>query len=394
MGIANAKSLERDIERIKNSDKICEENKQVIFKFNDFMNANGYSKATLRNVLWALSTIAAIHSKPFQECTKDDVIRVVSEIENRYNNEKTKTALKCELKRFYRWIRNSKTYPEEVEWIKLNHNLNNRILPEEILTKEEIERMAKGANNLRDRAMVLVLYESGCRIGELLSIRIKNITFDEHGCVLMVDGKTGQRRVRIIEYTKDLLNWLDIHPLRNEPETHVWISLGKNHRGLISYVEVEHILTKLGKKVEIKKKVNPHRFRHARATHLAKHLPEAIMKEHFGWNKDSKMASVYYHLSGKEVDEKLLEVLDKEVKKCFKCSEINPSSYTFCKRCSSPLDIKMLMEVDKTRKEFDEFIKDFLIVLAERDKTVKKVFREMVRDRGLEYLFRDENANQ
>lgn len=111
------------------------------------------------------------------------------------------------------------------------------------------------------------------------------------------------------------------------------------------------------------------------------------MKEHFGWTKDSKMASVYYHLSGKEVDEKLIEVLNKETKKCLRCEEINPSSYRFCKKCSSPLDIKMLMEVDKVRKEFDNFVRDFLIALAERDKKVKEVFREMVRERKLEYLF-------
>lgn len=387
MGMDNAKSLERDIERIKNSDKICEDNKTQIFKFYNFLNANGFSKATLRNVLWALSTITAIHNKPLHEATKDDIIRIVSEIESRYNSEKSKTAIKCELKRFYKWLKNSKTYPDEVEWIKLNHKSNSKFLSEGILTKEEIERLAKATNNLRDKALVLVLYESGCRIGELLSLRIKNIVFDEHGCVLLVDGKTGQRRVRVIEYAKDLLNWLDIHPLRNDPEAYVWISLGKNHKGLISYVEVELILKKLGKKVGITKRVNPHAFRHARATHLAKHLPEAIMKEHFGWTKDSKMASVYYHLSGKEVDEKLLEALNKEVKKCFKCGEVNPSSYKFCKRCSSPLDIKMLMEVDKVRKEFDNFVKDFLLVLAERDKSIKEIFRQMVKERGLEYLF-------
>lgn len=47
----------------------------------------------------------------------------------------------------------------------------------------------------------------------------------------------------------------------------------------------------------------------------------------------------------------------------------------------------MLMEVDKVRKEFDNFVRDFLIALAERDKKVKEVFREMVRERKLEYLF-------
>jgi site-specific recombinase XerD len=387
MAMNDAKRLEKDIERIKNSDKICEENKQLILKFFEFTSANGFRVATLRNILWATSTVAMVLGKPFPEATRDDIIRVVSEIERRYSSEKSKTAIKCEIRRFYKWLRKSKDYPEEVEWIKLNHKFNSKFLPEEILTKEEIERLVKATNNLRDKALVKTLYEGGLRVGELLSLKIKNIITDEHGCVLLVNGKTGQRRVRIIEYSRDLLNWLDIHPLRNDPEAYVWISLGKNNKRVISYVEVELILKKLAKKIGLTKKVNPHAFRHARATHLAKHLPEAIMKEHFGWTKDSKMASVYYHLSGKEVDEKLLEVLNKEVKKCIKCGEINPSSYKFCKRCNSPLDMKMLIEADKVRKEFDDFVKDFLLVLAERDKSIKEVFKQMVKERRLEYLF-------
>jgi integrase/recombinase XerD len=39
----------------------------------------------------------------------------------------------------------------------------------------------------------------------------------------------------------------------------------------------------------IKKAVNPHAFRHSRATFMAKHLKEPEMREFFGWGKDSEM---------------------------------------------------------------------------------------------------------
>jgi len=56
------------------------------------------------------------------------------------------------------------------------------------------------------------------------------------------------------------------------------------------YKSFANILKDLAKKAGIKKKVNPHNFRHSRATHLAGKLPEAVMKEFFGWAQSSKMA--------------------------------------------------------------------------------------------------------
>jgi len=48
------------------------------------------------------------------------------------------------------------------------------------------------AINPRDKAFISLLYESGCRIGELLNLKIKNVEFDANGAVLIVNVKTGQ----------------------------------------------------------------------------------------------------------------------------------------------------------------------------------------------------------
>jgi integrase len=171
------------------------------------------------------------------------------------------------LRIFYRWLRQTEDYPPEVKWVKITLKKNNNKLPEEILTKEEVEKLANAADNTRDRAFILTLYESGCRIGELLPIRIKHIQFDEYGIILIMNGKTGSRRVRIIEHAKDLTNWLDIHPLKNDPEAFVWITTGNRNRyELLGYNSIRFIIEKVAKTAGITKRVNPHSFRHARAT--------------------------------------------------------------------------------------------------------------------------------
>jgi site-specific recombinase XerD/ribosomal protein L40E len=271
------------------------------------------------------------------------------------------------LKKFFRWLRGTEEYPKEVKWIKPG-NVKNNSLPEELLTDEEIKAMAAFAQNQRDKALVLVLYESGCRIGELLTLRIKHVEFDGYGAILLVSGKTGSRRVRIIASAPSLSAWLDSHPFKSNPSAPLWIVLGtRNHHEMMSYGSVSSLLRRLAKRAGVKKGVNPHSFRHSRATHLASKLTEAQLKELFGWVQSSDMAATYVHLSGRDVDNALLklhglaqnekkeeEVL--KVKICERCKEKNDPVSNFCRRCATPLNIKIALDLEEKRVEKDEVV--------------------------------------
>ena len=176
------------------------------------------------------------------------------------------------------------------------------------------------------------MYESGCRITEFLNIQIKHVVFDDYGCVISVKGKEGPR---IVSSTPYLSMWLEAHPLLEDKEAYVWIS---KRRTRLSYWRVVKIIEHLANESGIKKPVNPHSFRHARATHLANLLTEAQMKEYFGWTQSSKMASVYVHLSGRDVDNAILKIhgllpegekkdTDIGVKECLVCHEKNSFEY-------------------------------------------------------------------
>lgn len=394
--------LQTDLKRLRESEEISEENKKLMLDFLDFMKANSITEATQKLYIWSLSYCAKKLSKPFNQVTRDDIIKLVGGIEENYNSEKSRMMLKSNFKIFYRWLKKTKDYPDEVAWIKVRPKLSNNTLPEEILTEEEIVKMADTALNVRDKALCLIIFETGCRVGELRALKIRNVQFDNFGCILIVPkGKTGARRVRIIRYAKELLAWLDIHPLKSNPEAYVWISLGRNKNELLSYLEVREILKRLGRRAGITKRVNPHSFRHARATQLASmNVGDAVMKEVFGWEKDSRMASTYFHLSGKNVDDVLLKINgiktdESEAKPaanriCCKCSQVNSVLSHFCKNCNSPLDLKIMLEMDSRRKDFDSFMKEFLIYYADMDKSFKKAFLQFVKERNYENLFKDD----
>jgi hypothetical protein len=66
------------------------------------------------------------------------------------------------------------------------------------------------------------------------------------------------------------------------------------------------ILRSASEKAKLKKRVYPYLFRHTRATLNATFMTEAEMCIYFGWEQGSKMPRIYVHLSGREVDDKLL----------------------------------------------------------------------------------------
>ena len=155
-------------------------------------------------------------------------------------------------------------------------------LREEFLTEDEIERMTEAARTPRDRAFVSVLYESGLRIGEMLSLKIKNVHLEEHGTILTVNGKNGIRRVRVTSSFQKLANWIKIHPLREDLNATLWISLRTRARDkTLKGKTVNTLLKDLAKKAGIEKRIYPHLFRHSRAVHLSKYLTAAQMKELF-----------------------------------------------------------------------------------------------------------------
>jgi len=136
----------------------------------------------------------------------------------------------------------------------------------------------------------------------------------------------------------------------------------------------------------VKKRVNPHAFRHSRATFLANNLTEAQMKEYFGWVQSSGMAAVYVHLSGRDVDNAILklhglaETHDNEdvpkVKNCARCRERNSPVSKFCCGCGSPLDIQTTIELDEKRKTSDEVISLLVKDPQVQHMIVEKIFSD------------------
>jgi len=355
----------RELQGIENAD-ICKKNKKLILEFKDYLVRDNISVPRIIKYMGTLKLIALKVGKDFDKLTKKDAEKFVSLIQgNTAFSPWTKQCYKVIFKRFFKWVKKSgDVYPEEVRWIKIKINENEKILPAkgDLLSEEDVKKIIDCAQIPRDKAIVSVLYETGCRIGEIASLQIKNLEFDEMGILLSVTGKTGPRKIRVIASTQYLMNWINMHALKDDRDAPLWITLSTNNRmKFMKYAIIRKMIAGLFAKAGIKKRCNPHLFRHSRATFLAKHLTEFQMNQYFGWKQGSDMPSTYVHLSGRDLDNAIFSVngvgMKREAEKpklqpaiCPRCSEINAPGSKYCSKCAAMLDVQTILEHENQQR--------------------------------------------
>lgn len=350
-------------------------NRKTIKKFLEYTQAEGLSAPRQVRYTIVLRKLSKLLKKPFRRAGKADLVRVVSNLEKDDTSPETKRSEKECIKKFYKWLRQSEDdYPVEVKWIRASVKRSDKALPKDLLTEDEVKKLAEACQNPRDRALVLILYETGARVAEILSLRIGDVQFDQYGATLMVKGKTGARRVRVIFSAKAVTEWLNHHPAKDENEAPLWTSFDKAGSSVpLEYPAFRKMLNSAAARTGIRKRVNPHSFRHARASNLANVLTEAQMKEYLGWVGDSKMAATYVHLSGRNIDNALLklngiktedEVNEEEhplrARPCARCSEVNPPTNRFCSKCGAPMEIRTAIDIQREQEKTDDIMNSLL----------------------------------
>jgi integrase len=104
------------------------------------------------------------------------------------------------VRRFWRWLKGLPRGkdPPETEWISIGKAQNRTILPQGLLTKEETQKLIEAAEHPRDKAYVAVAGESRGRRGEVSTMKVRSVTCDEYGAVIVVRGKRDERRTRLV----------------------------------------------------------------------------------------------------------------------------------------------------------------------------------------------------
>lgn len=167
---------------------------------------------------------------------------------------------------------------------------------------EAIEKLVEGSKyDLRNHAIVLVLRDSGCRIGELCTITVDNITFTESGGRAWVHGAK-MHKSRWIYFgrraAKAIRHYLDTRPA-NAGDC-LWVS---QRGGPLSSGGVHQMLKTLSKRLGLNG-VTAHGFRHALAKRMQNEgAPARLIQEILGHEDVHTTQMMYITYDDEELEE-------------------------------------------------------------------------------------------
>lgn len=186
---------------------------------------------------------------------------------------KSKEQLKPATLKFYRDALSSLlTFCEKSGYLERNPSLAldpirvSQNIGSKVLTREEFARLLEVEENPRNRFLMKLLYFSGLRISEALSLTMGHFQERTDGFQLVITGKGGKVRSvfigeEIFQEAQDLISDPDC------PKSRPLFCKTGNTTEPISSVAAWKIVKQAAKKAKISKAVSPHWFRHTSATH-------------------------------------------------------------------------------------------------------------------------------
>lgn len=228
-----------------------------------FLNAKKIEGCSERTLVYYKTTVEKLLdgiTDPIRKVTTDDIREYLANYQGLNNCSKTTIDnIRRNISSFFTWL-------EEEDYIikspmRRIHKIKTTKTVKEVISDEEIEKMRDNCKNLRDLAIVDLLYSTGIRIGELVRLNVDDIDFEERECIVFGKGDK-ERRVYFDAKTKiHLMGYINS---RSDDNPALFVTLDAPYDRLkISGVEIR--LRRLGRELGINR-VHPHKFRRTMAT--------------------------------------------------------------------------------------------------------------------------------
>ena len=254
-------------------------NEEYLQMFLDAKSIEGCSQRTIKFYQYSIQAMFRMVTTPVRSISTEEMRRFMTEYHREHNCSKvTLNNYRRNLNSFFAWLEEENHILKSP--MKRIHNIKTNKVVKEVISEEQIEKLRDACDNLRDLAILDLLYSSGMRIGELVNLNRRDINLDDLECVVF--GKGGkERRAYFDAKTKhDLEKYL---ASRDDDDPALFVSLDSPHVRL-ALGRIEQIFRLLGRSIGIR--VHPHKFRRSMATRaLNKGMPIEQVQKLLGHNQ-------------------------------------------------------------------------------------------------------------
>jgi integrase len=354
-----------------------------------------------RGVITSLKILSEfVDNKPFIEMTREDILRYLESLRKSDHSDSlhrwvsTYNQRLIAFLRFFKWLYypavdpSKRQKPHAVDNIPIIKRKEKSVYqPSDLWTEEDHIVFLRYCVNKRDRCYHAMAVDTSCRPHEILTLKIKDVTFkmagDRQYAEVVVNGKTGSRVIPLFNSIPFVKDWIEDHPRGRNPHAVLFCGLGKRMGRQLSRYAIYDIYEHYKKKVFpslledpnipkedkyqlsklLNKPFNPYILRHSTLTQKATVLKEHVLRQHAGWTMNSKMPQIYVHWFGNESSNTLLELygITKDQKpseklkpkQCPNCSEPNKIDSMFCSKCRMVLSYNAYTETIQNQEEKD-----------------------------------------
>ena len=236
------------------------ENSDYLKLFLDAKRIEGCSERTLQYYKVTIEQMLKVINTPIRKVTTDEIRTYLVEYQQRGGCSKvTIDNIRRNISSFFSWL-------EEEDYILKSpmrriHKIKTKTVVKEVISDENMEKMRDACKEVRDLAIIDLLYSTGIRVGELVRLNIADVNMEQRECVVF--GK-GDKERRVYFDAKAKIHLMDYLASRTDNNPALFVSLDGRHKRLeISGVEIR--LRQLGRKLSLDR-IHPHKFRRTMAT--------------------------------------------------------------------------------------------------------------------------------
>lgn len=257
----------------------------------------GRSEGTLRLYKIRLEDMLITIGKPVEDITANDLRIYLYGLQKRRGiSDRTLDGVRLAMNAFFGWCATEGYCKSNVcAGIKA---IKYEVKQREALTDTQLETLRNACMTDREKAIVEVMYSTGCRVSEMVGVKKSDVDFLTREVKLFGKGK--KHRVSYLNAKADvaLRKYLESRTDDNES---LFVSIRKPHNAL-SRAEIEKIMRKIGDRAGIKN-VFPHLMRHTFATNALAHgMPVTDLQKLLGHSKiDTTM--IYAEVSQEEISQ-------------------------------------------------------------------------------------------
>lgn len=328
--------------------KLSTHNEKILQDFLSECAISVKNGTKLHNIERHMLKFYMIIGKDLDKWKKEDIVSLGIVLKNHEGSFHTMNEMITYLKLFARkQYRRNIDILEVLDKIKRSSKVidDTKINENTLITPEELERMLRKAENFRQKALLLVIWESGARPQEVLELKWQDIKFDDEVAnITLYSKKTNKTRTfPVKEASIHLKRWKQEYCFPNvKPSDYVFPNPNNRDAHLTSD-GLNKFLRTIARKSGIDRRVWAYLFRHSRATALYEELPTPLVEKLMG---HKKMFDVYAHISDKKAREELIS-------KIYHIKELSPEKKAKFEREieAQAKDIEKLKNYMKHNKE-------------------------------------------